>query len=33
MRIGLAFARRALEGLGGGVQIARAVVDDGDALH
>ena len=25
-----AFARRALEGLGGGVKIARAVIDDGD---
>ena len=31
--VGLALARRALEGLGGRVQIARAVVDDGDALH
>ena len=32
-RVGLALARGALEGLGGGVQVAGAVVDDGDALH
>src|SRR4029078_12280127 len=30
---GLALARRPLEGLGRGVQVARPVVDDGDALH
>ncbi len=27
------FARRALERLGGGSQIARAVIDDGDVIH
>ena len=33
VRIGIAFARRTLERLGRGMQIARAVVDDDDALH
>ena len=29
----LALARRPLEGLGRGVEVSRAVIDDGDALH
>ena len=28
-----ALARRPLEGLGRGVEVSRAVIDDGDALH
>ena len=31
--LGLALARRPLEGLGRRVQVARAVVDDDEALH
>ena len=31
--VGPALARRALEGLGRRVEVARAVIDDGDALH